>query len=120
MAGRPPTGHKYVYAPWEVDDHLDHEAVFTQFEPHRPHSPEVDLWRAIFLRGIKDYFGMEITGEANKPRVIQEAREWAFDDSEAPGSFLFCCQVLRYDGSAVRRALRERGVDMVSKDAKRN
>src|SRR5262249_5002486 len=123
--GRPATGHNRVLSVWEQDEFLDQGAFVAQFDKRPPHTPERDLWRAVFVRALKDFAGEDIMGGKYSPtqeQVMAEAEGWVYDDSpesEQPGGFVFVCGVLGYDGQAIRRALRDRGPEIILRSVKR-
>jgi hypothetical protein len=67
---------------------------------------EIELWSAVLLRGVCDYFLFDVK-DRRAPRLQRDAREWIFDDRIYPGSFRFCADICGLDPHAVRDQLRK-------------
>jgi len=65
---------------------------------------ELDLWAAVLLRAISDYFLFDVK-ERRAARFQRDAREWIFDDRHYPGSFRFCADICGLNPHAVRSQL---------------
>src|ERR1044071_9482458 len=67
---------------------------------------ESDLWAAVLLRGVCDYFLFDVK-DRRAPRLQRDAREWIFDDRIYPGFFRFCADICGLDPRAVRSQLQK-------------
>lgn len=67
---------------------------------------EIELWSAVLLRGICDYFLFDVK-DLRAPRLQRDAREWIFDDRQYPGFFRFCADICGLDPRAVRSQLQK-------------
>lgn len=70
-------------------------------------APEKSLWAEVLRLALADFcdcHGRVVRGRSREIFQLDAAR-WIDSTSREPGSFLFCCQALDVDASAVRRVL---------------
>ena len=80
--------------------------------------PEQGLIAAMLVCALRDASNpkSQRTGVANKKELNLRwayARAWIADDSQAPFSFIWCCQWCELDPASVREALQKRGAKLM-------
>ena len=65
------------------------------------------FWRSVVYQAVRD---LMLEDEAT-PLERANAREWVFDDADGPASFIWACGVAGLDPEAVRKVLRDRGIE---------
>ena len=65
------------------------------------------FWRETVYQAVRD---LTLKDEAT-PLERANARAWVFDDADGPASFVWACAVAGLDPEAVRKELRDRGIE---------
>ena len=65
------------------------------------------FWREVVYQAVRD---LMLKDEAT-PLERRNAREWVFADADGPASFVWACVVAGLDPEAVRKELRDRGIE---------
>lgn len=78
--------------------------------PDLPQMAEHDLWTAVLQNAINDYKGtIVLNGTYNKDRELKairaEVTEWFKADNMEVGSFLWICELLNANPTAIRRTV---------------
>ena len=69
-------------------------------------NPERALVAAVLRMGIWDFVNKK--RKMNKQEVLdyEDAKRWIYSESEAPYSFLWCCDVMEYNPEKIRLLIR--------------
>jgi hypothetical protein len=91
---------------------LEPEAILPEQIPRRRRRerPELKLWAAVLAQAVTDFLrpnGVKYdrTARRRSDRLIEEAREWISSESRQVGSFIWTCELLGFEPSAVRERL---------------